>query len=130
MERVQVAERRFADQRAAIQPHPADHLRRPDRIPREQRVELRGAQEAHHADLHDEVVDQLLGLDLIQPPCLHVAFNIDIEEGGRAAQRHRPAVLRFHRREVGEVEPLHRLLRVHGRTGDVVSVACRHLLDL
>ncbi|MNY22155.1 hypothetical protein D3C86_1557460 [compost metagenome] len=32
VERVQIAERRFADQRTAIQSHPADHFRGPNRI--------------------------------------------------------------------------------------------------
>ena len=113
---MQVAEAVFSHQRAPVQPHAANHFRGPDRIAGEERVELRRAQEAHHADLHDEVVDQLLGLHLIQPSCLHVAFNVDIEERGRAPQRHRPAVLGFHCGKVGKVDPLHRFLRIHRRT--------------
>ncbi len=80
MQRMQIAEAVFGHQRAPVQPHPADHFRRPDRIAGEKRVELRRAQEAHHADLHNEVVDQLLRLDFIQPPGLHVALNVYIEE--------------------------------------------------
>ena len=63
---MQIAEGGFADQGATIQPHAAQHLRRPDGIPGEQRIKFRGAQETHHADLHDKVVNQLLGLLLIQ----------------------------------------------------------------
>ena len=113
---MQVAEAVFGHQRTAIQPHAANHFRGPDRIAGEERVELRRAQETYHADLHDEVVDQLLGLHLIQPSCLHVAFNVDIEERGRAPQRHRPAILGFHCGKVGKVDPLHRFLRIHRRT--------------
>ena len=116
MQGMQIAEAVFGHQRAPVQPHAADHFRRPDRIAGEERVELRRAQEAHHADLHDEVVDQFLRLDFIQPSCLHVAFNVDIEERGRAPQRHRPAVLGFHRCKIGKIDPLHRFLGVHRRT--------------
>ncbi|MNN73339.1 hypothetical protein D3C81_1894470 [compost metagenome] len=62
------------------------------------------------------MVDQLLSLLLIQAPGLHVTFDIDIKEGRSAAQGHRPAVLRFYRRQIGKVEPLHRFLSVHGWT--------------
>ncbi len=113
---MQVAEAVFGHQRASVQTHASNHFRGPDRIAGEEGVELRRAQEAYHADLHDEVVDQLLGLNLVQPSCLHVAFNVDIEERGRAPQRHRAAVLGFHCGKVGKVDPLHRLLRIHRRT--------------
>ena len=127
---MQIAERVFSHQRAAIQPHPANHFGCPDGIAGEQRVEFRRTQETHHADLHNEVVDQLLGLLFIEDPGVEVALDIDIEERGGAPQRHRAAVLRFHRRQIGEVQPLYRFLGVARRAGDITAIFRRHLLHL
>ncbi|MNZ46429.1 hypothetical protein D3C78_641110 [compost metagenome] len=76
------------------------------------------------------MVDQLLRLDLIQTSCLHITLNINIDKCRRATERHRPAVLRFHRGQIGKVQPLHRFLCVHGWTREIKAVVRRHLLNL
>ena len=76
------------------------------------------------------MVDQFLCLLLIEYACFKVALNVDIEERCRAPQRHRAAILRFHCRQVSEVEPLHRFLCILRRTGDVKTVFRRHFLNL
>ncbi len=130
MQRVEVTERVFGHQRTAIQPHPADHFGGPNRVAGEQRVELRGTQETHHADFHNEVVNQLLRLNFIQHARFDVAFNIDIKEGRSTAQRHRAAVLGFHRCQVAEIEPLYRFLSITRRTGNIKAVLSRHFGNL
>ena len=51
-----------------------------DRVAREQLVVLGGAQEAHDAELDDEIVDQLLRLRLGERALVQVALEIDVEE--------------------------------------------------
>ena len=127
---MQITERVFGYQRTTVQPHPADHFRGPNGVAGEQRIKFRCTQEAHHTDLHDEVVDQFLRLLLVEHTSFEVTFNIDIEERCGTAQRHRPAILRFHRRQVSEVEPLYRFLRILRRARDVEAVFRRHFLNL
>ena len=52
----------------AVEVHAADALGRPVRVPAEQRVILRRAQEAHDPKLLHQLVDQLLGARLGQLP--------------------------------------------------------------
>ena len=88
----------------------ARHLkRRPDRVAREQLVVGRDARELHHAEFQHDMVDELLRLRLGERAAREVALDVDIEEGRDAPDAHRCAVLRLDRREIGEVEPLHRL---------------------
>lgn len=79
MQGVQIAEGVFGHQRTTVQPHPADHFRRPDWVAGEQRIKFRRTQEAHHTDLHDEVIDQFLCLLLIEYASFKVALNVDIQ---------------------------------------------------
>ena len=130
MQGVQIAEGVFGHQRTTVQPHPADHFRRPDWVAGEQRIKFRCTQEAYHTDLHDEVIDQFLCLLLIEYASFKVALNVDIEERCRAAQRHRAAILRFHCRQISEVEPLHRFLRILRRARDIKAIFRRHFLNL
>ena len=66
--------------------------------PGEQLVVFRRAQEADDAQLDDEVVDDLLRLLFGEHAGREVALEVDVEERGRAAERHRGAVLFLHRR--------------------------------
>ncbi len=127
---LQEAERVLRDERAAVLAHAADGLGDPGRVAGEQGVVLGGAQEAHDPELDDEVVDDLLRLGLGEAPGGQVALDVDVEEGRRASQRHRGAVLLLHRGEVAEVQPLHGLARRRRRSGDVVPVGRGHLLEL
>ena len=130
MKGMQIAESIFGHQRTAIQPHPANHLRGPNRIAGKQRIKLRRAQKTDHADLHNEVVDQLLRLLLRQLTGTQIAFNINIQKRRGAPQRHCAAVLGFHRRQIGKIEPLYRFLRITGRAGNIAAVLRGHLLNL
>ncbi|CQF64883.1 Uncharacterised protein [Salmonella enterica subsp. enterica serovar Typhimurium str. DT104] len=127
---MQITEGVLRHQRAAIKPHPANNFGGPDRIAGKERIKFRRAQETHHADLHDEMVDQFLRLLLCQKARVEIALNVDIKERGGSSQRHCTAILRFYRRQISEVEPLYRFLRVPRRAGDIVAVFRRHLLHL
>ena len=98
-----------------IEADTADRLGDPGRVPAEEGVVGGGAQEADDAQLHDEVVDQLLDLRLGVKPRLQVALTVDVEEGGDPAEAHRRPVLLLRGGEEGEVEPLDRLLGVSCR---------------
>ena len=74
------------------------------------------------------MVDQLLGLALGQGAVVEVALDVDVQEGGDAADAHGRAVLGLDGGQVAEVEPLDGLLGVFGRLGDVVAVNFGHLL--
>ena len=129
-ERLEEAEARLRHERPAVEADAADDLGDPRRVAGEERVVLLRPQEAHDAELDHEVVDDLLGLLLGERAVGEVALEVDVEEGGGAAERHRGAVLLLDGGEVAEVEPLHGLLRRRRRAGDVVPVIPGHLLQL
>ena len=74
------------------------------------------------------MVDQLLRLALGQGAVVEVALDVDIQEGGHAADRHSRAVLGLDGGQIAEVEPLDSLLGVGSRLGDVEAVGGSHLL--
>ena len=74
------------------------------------------------------MVDQLLCLGLGQGAVIQVALDVDIQEGGHAADRHSRAVLGLDGGQVAEVQPLDSLLGVGSRLGDVEAVGGSHLL--
>ena len=112
---------------AAVLADAADRLGDPHRVAAEQFVVLGRAQVARHAQVQHEVVHDLLRLTLGQDAGLEVALKVDIEEGGGAAEAHRRAVLLLDAREVGKVQPLHGLLCVFRRAGDIKAVGRGHL---
>ncbi len=126
---VEHAERRLRDERAAVLAHTAQHLGHPHRIAGEELIVFRRAQEAHDAPLDHHVVDEFLGLLLGQLAGTQVALDIDVPEGREPAGRHGRAVLLLDRGEVGEIGPLDGVARRNRWSGDVVSVALRHLLQ-
>ena len=130
LERVEVAERRLGDEGAAVHAHAADGLGDPLRVAGEEVLILGGTGELDHAELHDEVVHELLDLLLGEGAAGEVALSVDVDEGRGAAHGHGGAVLLLHRSEVREVHPLDGLLRVLGRAGDVVAVEVGHHLEL
>ena len=130
LEGVQVAEAHLGDERAAVHAHAADGLGDPLRVAREQVLVLGRAGELDHAELHDEVVHELLDLLLGEGAARQVALRVDVDEGRGAADRHRRAVLILDRREVGEVHPLDGLLGVRRRAHDVEPVDTAELGQL
>ncbi len=67
-QRVQHAEAGARHERPAVEVHAADAFGRPVRIAAEQGVVFGRAQEADDAQLLHELVDQLLGAGLVEPP--------------------------------------------------------------
>ena len=130
LEGVEVAEGGLGDHGAAVDAHAADGLGDPLRVAGEQLVVLGGAGELDHAELHDEVVDDLLRLGLGDDAVSEVALGVDVQERGVAADGHGGAVLLLDRGEVAEVQPLHGLLERGGRAGDVEAVDLAKLREL
>ena len=93
-------------------------------------VVINGAQEADDAQLDHQGVDNLLRLALRDAAGLQVALEVNIEEGGKAADGHGGAVLGFHGGEVCEIGPLHRFLGGGGGLGNVEPVFGGHGLEL
>ena len=85
---------------------------------------------AHHAQLDDELVDQLLGERLVDRPVREVVFDEDVEERRYVAQRHGGSVLLLDGGQVGHVDPLHGLLRRMRRAAEVQSVVFAHRADV
>ena len=75
------------------------------------------------------MIDQLLRLLFGELPFAEVALDVDVEEGGIAADAHRRAVLIFDGGEIAEVQPLDGLLRVLGGAGDIEAVLRRHRFE-
>ena len=124
---LQKPERGLGDQGATVFADAADRFGHPGRVTAEQLVIFRGAQKPHDAQLDHEIVDEFLGVLFGDRASAQVAFQVGVEEGGVASERHRRTVLFLDRAEVGEVEPLHGLGAVPGRHGDVEAVPGGHL---
>ncbi len=90
---VEQTERGLGDQRTAVVAEAGIRPGRPVRVTREDVVVILGAQEADDAQLHDDVVDELLSIGLGNLAGLEVAFDEDIEERGVTAEGHCGAVL-------------------------------------
>ena len=125
-QRVQIAEGVFGHQRLAVDAHAADGLGHPGGVAAEQLVVLRRAQVAHQPQLDDELVHQLLGAGLVQQAVVQITLDVDVQEGGGAAQRGGRAVVLLDAGQVAHVQGLHRLLRGLGGLGDVHAVARGH----
>ena len=106
LQRMQVAEAHFGDQRPAVDAHAADGLGNPGGVAAEQGVVLGGTGELDQTQLHDEVVHHLLNLALGEGAVCQVALGVDVQEGAGAAQAHGGAVLLLHRGQIAEVQPL------------------------
>ena len=114
LERVQEAVVGPGHHRSAVESCARDLQCRPDRIAGKQLVVARDARELDHAELHRQVVDQLLRLLFRQRALAQVALDIDVQEGRDAADAHRRAVLRLDCCEVAKIQPLNGFLRVAG----------------
>ena len=130
VERVQHPERVLRHERPPVLAHAADGFRHPGRIAGEQRVVFRRTDEADDAQLHHELVDDFLQLLLRDRSRLEVAFEIDVEEGRNAPERHRRAVLLLDRGEIAEIRPLHGLAGIARGTPELAAVAFSHRLQL
>ena len=84
----------------------------PDRVTGEQLIVGRDSRKLDHTELHDQMVDQLLCLLLGDLSGSKVSADIDIQEGGNAADGHRRAVLRLDRSQVSEIQPLNGLMGI------------------
>ncbi len=107
----------------------AGHLQGcPHGIAGEELIIGRNARELHNSELQNELIDQLLRFLLGECPIGQIAADIDVEEGGNSADAHRGAVLCLDGSKVAKVQPLHSLLRIHSRLGDIEAIGGRHLL--
>ena len=125
-ERVQDAEAVPGDERPAVHPHAADRFGHPCGIAAEQLVIFLDAHELDDAQLHDEMVDELLRLLFGERSLVQIALDINVQEGGIPADGHRRAVLILHRRQIAEIDRLNGFLCVCRGTGNVAAVDCRH----
>ena len=128
LERMQEAEVVLGDHGAAIHADAADLEGRPDGVAAEQLVVAGDAGELDHTELHDHVVDQLLGLALGQGAVVQITLDVDVQEGGHTANGHGSAVLGLDGGQIAEVQPLDGLFCVGGGLGDVEAVGSSHLL--
>ena len=127
---VEQTERGLGDHRTAVIAEAGVGPGRPVRVAGEDRIVVLGTQEAHDAQLHDDVVDELLGVGLGDLAGLEVALDVAVEEGGVAAEGHGGAVLGLDGGQVAHVGPLHGFLRGLGRAGQVEAVLVAEVDEL
>ena len=130
VERLQETERGLGHLRAAVVEASADGFGHPRRVAGEDVVVGLHPQVAYHAQLDDELVDELLCEHLVDVAVRQVVFDEDVEERRHVAQRHRGAVLFLHGCEVSHVNPLHGLLCRMRRAAQVEPVVFAHRADL
>jgi hypothetical protein len=75
-------------------------------------------------------IDELLRLVFGQCLLGEIPLEIDVEESGNPAERHRGAVHLLDGAQVAEVGPLHGLLGVRRGLADVAAVRRRHGLQI
>ena len=112
----------------AVLSHASDFQGRPDGVAREEGVIGRNTGEFDHAELHDEVVYELLSAFLSEDAGSEVAVDIDIKEGRDTANAHGGAVLGLDGSEIAEVEPLDSFFGVISGLGDVEAIGGGHFL--
>ena len=130
VERLQETERGLGHLRAAVVEASADGFGHPRGVAGEDVVVGLHPQVAYHAQLDDELVDELLCEHLVDVAVRQVVFDEDVEERRHVAQRHRGAVLFLHGCEVSHVNPLHGLLCRMRRAAQVEPVVFAHRADL
>ena len=127
---MQEAEVVLGNHRAAVLSKACNFERRPDGVAGEELVVALDAGKADHAELHDDVVNELLSLLLGEDAVLDVALDVDVQEGRDAADGHGGTVLRLDGGKIAEVEPLEGFCGVLCGLGDVKAVGSGHFLDL
>src|SRR5690554_4195295 len=80
------------------------------------------AQMAHHTQLHHKLVDQLLGIVLVDKSQLQIVLHINIQKGRYIAQRHGGTILFLDGSEVRQVNPLYSFLRALGGARQVQAI--------
>ena len=125
-EGMEAAEGILRHQRFAIDAHAADGLGDPGGITAEELVILRRAQVAHQPQLDDELIHQLLGPFLGEDASLQVPLDVDVQEGGRPAQRGGGAVVLFDAGEIRHIQKLHCLMGVCSGLGQVHPIPGGH----
>ena len=121
---------RLCHHRTAIHAKSCHFQRRPYRIAGEQLIVGRDAGKFYHPAFHDEMVDQLLCLCLCDRSVLQISLNINIEERRYTADAHRCPVLCLDRSEISKVQPLHCLMCIFRRLGNIIAVNRSHFLHL
>ena len=119
---MEITEGVFGDHVVAVDVHTADGFGDPGGVAAEQLVVFRGPGELHQTQLHDEVVDEFLRLLFGEDAPIQIPLDIDVQEGGGAAQAHGGAVLFLDGGQVAEVQPLHRFLGVLSRLRNIKAV--------
>ena len=125
---MQEAEIRLRHHGAPVHADAAHFERGPHGVARKELVIGRNARELHHAEFENQVVDQFLRFAFGERSFAQIAFDVNVEERRNASHAHRGAVLRLHRGQVPEIEPLHGFPCVFRRCGNIKSVGRRHRL--
>ena len=84
---------------------------------------------ASKAELHNEIVHDLLRALLGESSVFNISFKINIKEGAHAAKGHCRAVLLLDCRKVAKISPLHGFSGVGRGLTDVKAVHLRHFLE-
>jgi len=126
MERLQEAKTVLGHQCAPIDAHAAQRLGNPGGIAAKKLIVLLRAGETHQTKFEHELVDELLRGRLGKDALGKVALDVNVEEGGDAADGHGGAVLLFDGGEVGEIRPLHGLGGICCGAGQVKTVGAAH----
>ena len=129
-QRVEQTEGGLGDEATAVITEAGIRPSRPVRVTGEDLVVGLGAQEAHDAQLHDNLVDELLGALLVELAGLQVALDVDVEERGVAAEAHGSAILALDGGEIAHVRPLDGFLRGLRRAGQVEAVLVAEVDEL
>src|SRR5574344_1018884 len=100
----------------------------PHRVAAKQLIIGRNACKLHHAEFHHKVINQFLSLRFGKSAFLKVTLNVNIQECGHTAHRHSCPVLSLDSSQITKVQPLHSLLRIFCRLGNIESIKARHFL--
>ena len=125
---MQITEAHLGYHMASVNADTAERFGYPYRVACEDLIVFRCTGKLYAAQLHDEVVNELLNLLLGKCAVCKVSLRIAVKEGGRTSKGHCSTVLLFYGAEITEVSPLDRFLYVRSRLGNVAAVRSSHLL--
>ena len=109
---IEHSERGLCDKSSSVLAHAADSLGYPHGVAAEQLVIFGRSQVTRQAELHNEIVQDLLRAILGEKSVFNIALKVNIKESTHASQRHCRTVLFLDCSQITKVCPLHCLTGV------------------
>ena len=127
---MEVTEAGLCNHVSAVNAHTAEGLCYPLRVTWEEGVVLGSSCKTNETELHDEVVNNFLSLNLSNSAKLEISLKVDVKEGCGTSERHSSTILILNSTEITEVNSLNSFLSSYSRLWNVAAIDLSHLLEV